>query len=100
MQHPWLLEPLMEPDSPKHWPSAQIDTVVTPFIRSLLFQLTMADPVKVMLVTKRKQYFKLSQWLFLSNTTHTIKKAEKKYLKKVTFGQFDKHGTVNTKVSV
>ena len=27
------------------------ETVVTPWIRSLLFQLTMADPVKVILVT-------------------------------------------------
>ena len=44
----------MEPDTPKQWPSERIDTmitVVTPWIRSLLFQLTMADPVKVMLVT-------------------------------------------------
>ena len=44
----------MELDIPKQWPSAQIDTmitVVTPWIRSLLLQLTMADLVKVMLVT-------------------------------------------------
>ena len=44
----------MEPDTPKQWPSAQIDTTITvftPWIRCLLFQLTMADPVKVMLVT-------------------------------------------------
>ena len=43
----------MEPDTPRNWPSAQIDTtitVVTPWMRSLLFQLTMADPVKVKLV--------------------------------------------------
>ena len=45
----------MEPDPPKQWPCVQIDTmitVVTPWMRSLLFQLTMADPVKVMLVTQ------------------------------------------------
>ena len=44
----------MESDTPKHWPSARIDTTITvvnPWIRGLLFQLTMADPVKVMLVT-------------------------------------------------
>ena len=43
----------METDQPTKWPSAQTFTtinVVTPWIRSLLFQLTMADPVKVMLV--------------------------------------------------
>ena len=46
----------MEPDQPKQWPSAQIDTmitVVTPWIRILQFQLTMADPVQVMLVTNK-----------------------------------------------
>ena len=44
----------MEADQPTKWPSARTFTtitVVTPWIRSLLFQLTMADPVKVMLVT-------------------------------------------------
>ena len=44
----------MEPDTPKQWPSAHIDTMITfviPWMRTLLFQLTMADPVKVMLVT-------------------------------------------------
>ena len=54
VQCPCLLEPLIEPDQPKQWPSAQIDTminVVTPWMRSLLLELTMADPVKVMLVT-------------------------------------------------
>ena len=46
----------MEADQPTKWPSAQTFTtitVVTPWIRSLLFQLTMADPVKVMLVTQK-----------------------------------------------
>ena len=44
----------MEADQPTKWPSVQtftMITVVTPWIRNLLFQLTMADPVKVMLVT-------------------------------------------------
>ena len=44
----------MEPDQPTKWPSAQTFTtiiVVTPWVRSLLFQLIMADPVKVILVT-------------------------------------------------
>ena len=53
-QYPGPVEPIMEPDTPKQWPSAQIDTmitVITPWIRSLLLQLTMVDPVKVMLVT-------------------------------------------------
>ena len=44
----------MEVDQPTKWPSAQIFTtiiVVTPWVSSPLLQLTMADPVKVMLVT-------------------------------------------------
>ena len=44
----------MEAGQPTKWPSAQtftMITAVTPWIRSLLFQLTMADQVKVMLVT-------------------------------------------------
>ena len=44
----------MEADQPKKWPSASMFTkitLVTPWTRSLLFQLAMADPVKVMLVT-------------------------------------------------
>ena len=51
----------MEADSPKQWPSAQIDTtitVITPWIRRSLLQLTMADPVKVMLVTHALTYAK------------------------------------------
>ena len=49
-----LLEPLMEADQPTKWPSVRIFTtitVVTPWMRSPLFQSTMADPVIVMLVT-------------------------------------------------
>ena len=51
----------MEADTPKQWPTAQIDTmitVVTFWIRSLLFQLTMADPVKGMLVTPPSEIFR------------------------------------------
>ena len=50
-----LQEPFTDPDQPTKWSSARTFTtinVVTPWIRSLLFQLTMADPVKVMLVTQ------------------------------------------------
>ena len=50
----------MEADIPKQWLSALIDTiitVVTSWIRSPLFQLTMADPVKVMLVTLVQNIF-------------------------------------------
>ena len=44
----------MEADQPTKWPSTRIFTmitVVTPWMRSPLFQSTMADPVIVMLVT-------------------------------------------------
>ena len=50
----------MEPDQPKQRPRTRIDTtltVVTPWIRSHLFQLTMADLVKVMLVTFINQFY-------------------------------------------
>ena len=56
-----LLEPFMKTDQPTKWPSAGIFTtitVITPWIRNLLFQLTMADPVKVMLVTEIRH-----QWI-------------------------------------
>ena len=44
----------MEADQPTKWPSAQTFTtitIVTPWVSSPLLHLTMADPVKVTLVT-------------------------------------------------
>ena len=62
-----LLEPFMEGDQPTKWPSVRtftMITVVTPWMRSPLFQSTMADPVIVILVTIR--IIKRSRYIFSS----------------------------------
>ena len=59
----------MEADQPTKWPSAQIFTtitVVTPWMRSPLFQSTMADPVVVILVTKLIMFYYQSAYYRLS----------------------------------